>query len=57
MQRLANYLKSARFKRRLYTWSMIGIMSLIVYELATFNKPLFGGRRAETSGYDGYYDE
>lgn len=57
LQRLTTYLKSARFKRRLYTCSMLGLMGLFAYELATFNKPLFGGRRAETSGYDGYYDE
>lgn len=57
LQRLSSYLRSARFKRRLYTCSMLGLMGLFAYELATFNQPLFGGRRAETSGYDGYYDE
>lgn len=58
MLRIKKYLQSAKFKRRVYTASILSLMGLVVFELATFNKPIqLGKRRAETSGYDGYDDD
>jgi hypothetical protein len=56
--RITTYFRSRRFKKRLYTCSMIGLLGMVTYELITFGKPPpFGGRKVETSGYDGYYDD
>jgi hypothetical protein len=57
LDRVTRYLKSNRFKTRMYTLSMLGLMGLLGYEIVTFNQPMFNNKRKETSGYDGHDDE
>lgn len=56
LERLSAYLKSKRFKRHAYTASMMAVFGVFLYEVATFNKPMFKTKRKETGGYDGHDD-
>jgi hypothetical protein len=57
MERAIRYLRSKRFKTRVYTLSMFGLMGLLAYEVLTFNQPMFKNKRKETGGYDGHDDD
>jgi hypothetical protein len=54
MIRLVRYLKSEKFKNKIYHAGILGLMATSIYFLTG---PLIRPNRAETGGYDGYDDD
>ena len=57
VRKVVQYLRSNRFKNRLYTVGMLSLMGYATFLLFTLNKPMFKPKRAETAGYDNYDDD
>jgi len=54
LNKLIRYLRSERFKNKVYMYGTTTLMLYVVYLVFTINKPMFKPTRAETGGYENY---
>ena len=52
--KISNYLRSSKFKNRMYRTAIYSLMGYTTFLLFTIDKPMFKPTRAETGGYDNY---